>query len=351
MSVVRGMSEAEWQAAVRLASGKRLLTQCLFDFRYHAGDRPDSLDLLPAANSGGAAGSVGGSGGGGGSAASSGGSRSGVDGARAAHRGLQEGADAGAERAAAAASEGAAAAACAANGSSGCEADPLVAELFQLLRSAGIPVREEPLSDGDGDREEGSAGEEEEPGLQPPRPLWRAGTQGAPAGMLGRGGRLPAMAPQLPANRLPQRSAAEAARRAALASAAEAAVSAAREVPGGPAHMASLAYEAEQQTITRLLTAHDAPATAAGAAAAPAPILPGGSGGTSSGFGGAGAPPEVQAAIQAALPPRGAIFERHGAAGTSTDQKRESPIVEVRGGGKGGGEGVTGGTGEWPAVA
>jgi DEAD/DEAH box helicase domain-containing protein len=38
---------------------------------------------------------------------------------------------------------------------------------------------------------------------------------------------------------------------------------------------------------------------------------------------------ELQAQIEAALPPRGSFKERFGAAGTTIDQRRESPIVEM----------------------
>jgi DEAD/DEAH box helicase domain-containing protein len=38
---------------------------------------------------------------------------------------------------------------------------------------------------------------------------------------------------------------------------------------------------------------------------------------------------ELQAQIEAVLPPRGTFKERYGAAGTTIDQRRESPIVEM----------------------
>ena len=275
------MTEAQWEAAVRLASGKRLLTQCLFDFRYLGGDRPGSLDLLPRADA-----SMPGEGVGSGSRPHG----PTISTSRSASLPTAAGSEAVLEptsrQGAGTAETGSAASAAGSEGSE--PPDGVMAELFDLLRSAGVAIKEEP--DQQCDQQSQVLQQRLASGSQQPASLTQA---------------------------------AEAARRADLAAQAEAALSAVREVPGGPPPGVSLTDEAEQRQRAQLLGAQ--PAGPARTATSVASLLP-----ASGAWGGARVPANVQREIERALPQRGAIFERHGAAGTTTDQRRESPIVEVR---------------------
>ena len=344
VSVVRGLSQAQWEAAVRLATGKRVLAQCLFDFRY-GGDRPESLDPPPPA----------------------------------------EAADAGsADAAAAAAAAPAGAAANACDGGGGGVLD----ELFDVLRAVGVDVKAEPRESSpeqqqqqqeedqgqeeDGGDAEGDRGVREGEAFEEAAALREAmlgDADGAGAGGSSGGPATAAIVPSAPlagaAARGPDppqppaasvRTPAEAARRAALAKMAEAALSAVREVPGGaaPPPSASLTGEAELRAAQGRVLREAAAAAAAAAATAPPPDArdaaaealsadaaedAGGSGaaaaasffGDGRSGGAAGAlTPEVRREIELCLPRRGAVRELHGAAGTATEHRRESPIVEVR---------------------
>jgi hypothetical protein len=322
VSVVRGMTQAEWEAAVRLAAGKRVLTQCLFHFRY-GGDRPAALDLLP----------------------DDGGDR---QPAGDAPNGQPEAA-----------------------GSGDCDDDVapgVVSEMFDLLRSAGVAVKQEEGEEEPAQAQAGSSGQQQQQQQQPQQAdasredAAAASQAGSDAegeededlalrtalcgdgGSSGGGGQGPdatedaaaeeaekagpsgaarpgADRPALQVPQPPQLTAAEAARRAALLAEAQAALSLVREVPGAPPASASLTGEADLARQRRRLQRREAPGASGGAGV----MLPLGGG-----VAGARLHPEVAAAIEAAMPPRSIVFERHGAAGTSTDQRRESPIVEVQ---------------------
>jgi hypothetical protein len=300
------MSEAQWEAAVRLASGKRMLTQCLFDFRY-GGDRPAALDLLPGQHRRS------------GTGAAAAGPAAGASGSRQAGPTQQM------------AGNGAAA-------SSGGQAPDVVTALFDLLTVAGVDVKveeEEEEASTLGDQDLGQLRQEaSEEGDGPESDEERRATREAAAGDV-----LTVEAPAAakPAGQEPEplgihaslpppppkpaaASAAEASRRAALAASVEAALSAVREVPGAPLVSASLTGAAEQDRIARAAEG----GTGGQQQRLREPLLPVGGG-----FSGAAVPAEVQAEIQRALPSRGTLGERHGAAGTATEQRRESPIVEV----------------------
>jgi hypothetical protein len=335
------MSEADWEAAVRLASGKRLLTQCLFHFRY-GGDRPAALDLLWDEGPGRAAGSrandrgAGGSGGGGsgGSGCSGGGGgRLQACGATAARPDAEGPSDRGGR-----------------NGAAPETVPDVMSEMFELLRAAGVEMKEEGEEAQEGEEEGGQEqgsdqemGDDEEWALRSAAcgaeiaaerkapegaPVWKPRPLG-PAQM--RPAAQAVQPTQPPAGR-PQRSTAETARRAMLLAQAQAALSLVREVPGAPPASASLTGEAELSRQRRGLQGREGASGrysgvggGAGSVAEQGPVLPlGGS------MSSARLRPEVAAAIERAMPPRSIVFERHGAAGTGTDQRRESPIVEVR---------------------
>jgi len=335
---VGAMSEAQWEAAVRLAAGKRRLTQCLFDFRY-GGDRPDSLNLLPGTDDDGQQGP---------SRTPPPATAAGTSTAAAGPAGSADGAGA-------------------------------VSDLVELLRAAGVEVEAEQVDadgrqqqqdaagaagaaaggvDEDWDEERSAAREaavvgemdevdtaalaDDTVGGQDDQPeaavaaaaaaaaaaVAEAAAAAAAAAAADQQTRPPAASALSP---LPVRSAADSARRAALVAAAEAALSAVREVPGAPPAQASFTgAAAHRQQRQRILQEAADQAGAGGGGSSvhhplTQPVLPVG-GALSS----AQVPAEVQAEIQRSLPPRSVLYtERHGAAGTAVDQSRESPIVEV----------------------